>query len=802
MKSILFYLLQVIITSGVLYGYYHLFLREKKFHQYNRFYLLSAIVMSILIPFVSIPIYYNQEVNHSSIIYQTLLVISTHDTESFPLSTNNAVSHLTVLTWQNLIITSYTLIACFILTKFFIALNKIKHLLKTYPGKKLENIHFIETAEPGTPFSFFKWLFWNNKIRLNSKEGEQIFRHELFHIQQKHSWDIVFMELITILFWINPFVHLIKKEIKAIHEFLADEFAMKNSQNWNYAELLLMQALGTQNNRLTNPFFHNQIKRRISMITSAKHPSYQYLRKVMVIPIAAILFGLLAFKIQSRVNKVTGVKTQIPITVVIDPGHGGKDRGVSLNGINEKDICLAIAKKIKALNKDENIQLLFTRMDDSATSPKEDADFADKNNADILISLHVNAADQPWTDASKKGIEVYVSSRKKEDYKSGVLANALINELQNTHDINRYVLKKETGVWILDAPRCAAALIEFGYITNPGDFSFISNEANQEKVAINILTAIQKYAVVRAEGIIEENEPLKFETEKQTGKNIITYHGKEIKEISPYGSKGQLVFVFDSSQQLLSKEKSELILKLYWNEIKPIYIPVYDTKKYGGNGKPNDSEKTRENEVNKWDTIPKNSKIKAEDINEISVRGGHIVIKLKNGDSILAVQNDYLQRERENQMKMEHLQQLKQSKEKEYELMQMMKEKQRETQLENEEFERMMMAKQIETKMREEELQKLLSMKQNGVPPEKQEELKKMLEMKKREFEQHQIEFKNMIDDRQHQAQMQNEEFRKILEAKKQQLILQEENRKNMELNRENNQNENKEQSKKKKNKN
>ena len=91
--------------------------------------------------------------------------------------------------------------------------------------ERIDHIYFINTEEPGTPFSFFKWLFWNNKIELNSEEGQQIFRHELFHIEQKHSWDIIFMEMISIVFWINPFFYLIKKEIKTIHEFFADEFA-------------------------------------------------------------------------------------------------------------------------------------------------------------------------------------------------------------------------------------------------------------------------------------------------------------------------------------------------------------------------------------------------------------------------------------------------------------------------------------------------------------------------------------------------------------------------------------------------
>ena len=327
MKSILFYLIQVIICSGLLYGYYHLFLRNNKFHTYNRFYLLAATVTSILIPFINIPLYFNQANEKTSVLYQTLTVISASDPETVVFPSNQDLNYYSFLTWQNLLWTFYIIVAVLVFTRFMVALFKINYLLRNNNVEKLDSIKFINTHEPGTPFSFFRWLFWNNKIKLQSTEGQQVFRHELFHIQQKHSWDIVFMELLTVIFWINPFFHLIKKEIKAIHEFLADEFAVKDSEHWSYAELLLMQALGTQTNRLTNPFFHNQIKRRIAMITSSKNPTYQYLRKVMILPIAVIVFVLFAFKIKTKENNSIPSKIDQKITVVINAGHGGKDNG-------------------------------------------------------------------------------------------------------------------------------------------------------------------------------------------------------------------------------------------------------------------------------------------------------------------------------------------------------------------------------------------------------------------------------------------------------------------------------------------
>ena len=300
MNQLLFYLIQVIAASGLLYGYYHFALRNKKFHRYNRFYLLMAVTISTLIPFLSIPVYFSENETGSSVVLQTLQVISSPVTE--PPASTVSIIEITRSSWftvERMLYGFYFLVILFFLLRVLISLNKIRFIVKRNPAEQIDKIKFINTDEPGAPFSFFRWLFWNRKIELHSEKGEQIFRHELFHIQQQHSWDIIFMEFISTIFWINPFFHLIKKELKAIHEFLADEFAIKENKNWQYAELLLMQVLNT-NNHLVNPFFHNQIKRRIAMITSFQKPRHQYLRKLLVLPITMIVLGLFAFSYKQK----------------------------------------------------------------------------------------------------------------------------------------------------------------------------------------------------------------------------------------------------------------------------------------------------------------------------------------------------------------------------------------------------------------------------------------------------------------------------------------------------------------------
>jgi beta-lactamase regulating signal transducer with metallopeptidase domain len=316
MNNLLYYLLQVFAASGLLYGYYHFFLRNNKFHQYNRYYLLAAVVISIFIPFLDIPVYFSQEQTASSSVLQTLTFISYGSDIIISGKSNN-------ITTTEVIYGIYILFVLLALLKMAVSLIKIWKLSRNNPVEKIDNIFFVNTGEPGTPFSFFRWLFWDKKIDLDTDKGQQIFRHELFHIRQKHSFDTIIIELVTILFWINPFFHLIKKELKAIHEFLADQSAVNENEEWDYAELLLMQVLQTKHS-LVNPFFHNQIKRRIAMITSSKKPSYQYLRKMMVLPLLAVVATLFAFTYKKINEPEKQLIPELPFQTTTDTIPGKK----------------------------------------------------------------------------------------------------------------------------------------------------------------------------------------------------------------------------------------------------------------------------------------------------------------------------------------------------------------------------------------------------------------------------------------------------------------------------------------------
>ncbi|MDP4262094.1 MAG: N-acetylmuramoyl-L-alanine amidase [Bacteroidota bacterium] len=500
MKPILYYFFQVAVASGILYSYYYLALRNKKFHQYNRFYILSAVIISILIPFLNIPVYFTESETRSSVVLQTLqhITLSTPENE-IPVMGAQPVASAFSFDWNIVWYVIYTLVALLFLLRILFSLKKIKTTIQDNPVEELNGIHFVNTTEPGTPYSFFRWLFWNKKIELRSEKGEQIFRHEVFHIQEKHSLDILFLELVTIFFWVNPFFHLMKKELKAIHEFLADRFAAHETKKWEYAELLLMQALNTQQ-PLVNPFFHNQIKRRIAMITNPQKTSYKYLRKLLVLPVAAIVVSLFAFKYKSGNQPVLALSI-VPVTVVIDAGHGGNDPGVQSpdQKYSEAQLTLQIAKTIQQLSKDYNVNVVMTRENENfpgnaATKYeglRKRVEISEKIKPAAFISIHING--DAGGSSANSGFEAYIAGRK-EDPDSRKLASLILQNVSSIYPTNNKPMQRhEPGIYVLDDNNCPSVILECGYITNASDLDFMVNHENQEKIARSILTAVINY---------------------------------------------------------------------------------------------------------------------------------------------------------------------------------------------------------------------------------------------------------------------------------------------------------------------
>ena len=290
---------KVITCSAILFGYYYFFLRNRQFHQYNRYYLLGSVVFSCLFPLIRMPLLHAGQNTGISFI-QSLPVISTDHWENAVVLMMHKNSFHSFLNITNAALVLY--LTGFAFCSFYVirSLLYIKKLRRLHSKEISGNVHVYQTSEPGTPFSFFHSLFWNEKIMITSHKGQQMLRHELFHIRAGHSYDVMFMRCVTTLFWFNPFFCLFARETKAIHEFLADEYASSSVNRYDYAELLVTEAINNKNSLVCTQFFHHQIKRRIAMLIQQHPTNFSYTRRIMALPLLLLRSRSLSFVLSLR----------------------------------------------------------------------------------------------------------------------------------------------------------------------------------------------------------------------------------------------------------------------------------------------------------------------------------------------------------------------------------------------------------------------------------------------------------------------------------------------------------------------
>lgn len=294
--TVLVYMLKSFFISGVFIGYYWLALRNKNFNYYNRFYLLLSIISSLIIPLFNFTWFTIEKeaapVTHEKITSFTIQVSQTHSTP---------------VPWLSIV--NYTVIgvSAALLAMFMLNIYKVYKLKRSSAVLKMDDIDFIYTDLENAPFSFLNNLFWKESIPMDSPYGNKIFKHEVTHIHQKHTLDILFCQVVNAILWMNPFNWLIQKELKAIHEFIADKEAMGNGDAEDFARLLLQAHYGNYFLNPTHSFYYSSIKRRLIMLSTTHRTKFSYLRRVLVLPISVM--AIAALSVSTTESKANPVET-------------------------------------------------------------------------------------------------------------------------------------------------------------------------------------------------------------------------------------------------------------------------------------------------------------------------------------------------------------------------------------------------------------------------------------------------------------------------------------------------------------
>ena len=286
------YVIETVISSAIFYLLFLLILKKNTNHQFNRFYLLTASVLSAVLPFIN----FQTDTIRSGLQEFSIISYSNFFTENIvanDLSTNaNALkTNTSSLQLIDIIIGVYILFAFIILLRFLIGLVRLFYLYKNNPVQKKANYTIVYFEKNYSPFSFLKCIFINHRYN-NEEYFDTIIEHEKVHVFKKHSFDIIVLELISVIQWYNPFIWLIKKSIKEIHEFQADEKVIAQGFDSNsYFSFLLNKIVGIQAMDFANCFNKSLIKKRIIMMEKSKSRKTRIYKSLLVIPLSLFLIA-------------------------------------------------------------------------------------------------------------------------------------------------------------------------------------------------------------------------------------------------------------------------------------------------------------------------------------------------------------------------------------------------------------------------------------------------------------------------------------------------------------------------------
>lgn len=300
MSAFILLLTKAAVLMGVFYLVYALLLKHETHFTLNRWYLLGGLILSLVLPNIFFTrIHWIEPTSAELKDIQTMLITP----DALEVVSKPEISNFN-WSWMYGLLAVYVAVALIILiyklikfTQLYIFIRKNRVLLK-------EGVYYIDNERISSPFSFFNTMAYNASM-YSKEELQAIYLHEQAHIKQKHSIDVLFMELYSILFWFVPWVYLYRKALKQNLEYLADEYAIKQSENRKFYQLTLLKfSLSNQVSSFANSFYQPLIKNRIMMLNKPKTRKLNYAKLLVFAPILLVFFLMFQTKTQAKTKSV------------------------------------------------------------------------------------------------------------------------------------------------------------------------------------------------------------------------------------------------------------------------------------------------------------------------------------------------------------------------------------------------------------------------------------------------------------------------------------------------------------------
>jgi bla regulator protein blaR1 len=287
------YILQTVAFQLLFLVAYDLFLKKETFFNTNRFYLLITVILSLLLPVVQIAAIRNS-IPQEYMIQLPAVIISANPSE---IVITMAKSFMGIeLTLQNLWLSGGILSLSFFSFKIY----KLFKLKRTGSTMRFDNFSIVKLPGTSAAFTFFRNIFLGED--LSGIQKKSILIHEKVHVTQKHSWDLLFFEILKVVFWFNPLVYIFQKRMAVLQEYIADRHVTTHRTHKEYYQEMLSQIFLTHKISFINTFFnHSLIKNRIVMLQKSKSKKIAQLKYLLLIPVVA---GMLIYSSCSEDSEV------------------------------------------------------------------------------------------------------------------------------------------------------------------------------------------------------------------------------------------------------------------------------------------------------------------------------------------------------------------------------------------------------------------------------------------------------------------------------------------------------------------
>lgn len=271
------YFLKSAACLAVLLVFYKLMLEKENMHVFKRYYLLASVLAALVIPFITFTTY----VEPSSEKFNALIYTS----EISPEATSGKPD------------LSYIFYGIYLLGVLFFSVKFIRNLrdllvrIRTNPKVSAGSFINVLLSEKVQPHTFFSFIFFNREKYLKNEIPQDVKIHEQAHARQKHSLDVIFIELLQIIFWFNPLIFLLKNAVKLNHEFLADrEVILHGISTSQYQQTLLAFSSSELQSSLVNPITYSSIKKRFTVMKTKTSNTAFWIRSFLILPLIALLF--------------------------------------------------------------------------------------------------------------------------------------------------------------------------------------------------------------------------------------------------------------------------------------------------------------------------------------------------------------------------------------------------------------------------------------------------------------------------------------------------------------------------------